>query len=70
MRSRNVGRQWLQTRRDVSIRYLYACDTIRATGLRLFQILFSSSKDAKAVKTKKKDEQKARLLGETREDGG
>jgi hypothetical protein len=38
----------------ILIRYLYACDTIRATGLRLFQFLFSSSKDAKGVKTKKK----------------
>jgi hypothetical protein len=33
---------------------LYAFDTIRATGLRLFQFFFSSSKDAKGVKTKKK----------------
>jgi len=38
----------------IPIRYMNACDTIRATRLRLFQFLFSSSKDAKGAKTKKK----------------
>jgi hypothetical protein len=48
----------------ILIRYLYAFDTIRATGLRLFQFFFSSSKDAKGVERsgKMEDEDISRFM--------